>query len=79
VQDKNFKKYFGELEGEKVKTFPQGYDRDHPDIELLKFKQLLAVHHMQDEVVLGPRFAAYAVKVCAAMRPFNDYLNALLG
>ena len=78
VQDKNFKKYFGALEGEKVKTFPQGYDRDHPDIELLKFKQFLAVHHMPDEVVLGPRFAAHVVKVCAAMRPFNDYLNATL-
>jgi uncharacterized protein (TIGR02453 family) len=78
VQDKNFKKYFGELEGEKVKTFPQGYDRDHPDIELLRFKQLLAVHHLPDEVVLGPRFAAYVVKVCAAMRPFNGYLNTVL-
>jgi len=76
--DKTFKKYFGELEGEKVKTFPQGYDREHPDIELLRLKQLLAIHRMPDEVVLGPRFAAHAVKVCAAMRPFNDYLNDVL-
>jgi len=78
AQDKNFKKYFGQLEGEKVKTVPQGYDRDHPDIELLRFKQLLAVHRLPDDVVLGPRFAAHAVKVCAAMRPFNDYLNGVL-
>lgn len=77
--DKNFKKYFGQLEGEKVKTVPQGYDRAHPDIELLRFKQLLAVHHLPDEVVLGPRFAGHAVKVCTAMIPFNDYLNSVLG
>ncbi len=77
--DKNFKKYFGQLEGEKVKTVPQGYDRDHPDIELLRFKQLLAVHHLPDDVVLRPRVAAHAVKVCAAMKPFNDYLNGVLG
>jgi uncharacterized protein (TIGR02453 family) len=77
--DKSFKKYFGELEGEKVKTVPQGYDRAHPDIELLRFKQLLAVHHLPDEVVLGPRFAAHVVKVCTAMKPFNDYLNDVLG
>ena len=76
--DKTFKKYFGELEGEKVKTFPQGYDREHPDIELLRRKQLLAIHRLPDEVVLGPRFAAYAVKVCQAMRPFNAYLNQVL-
>jgi uncharacterized protein (TIGR02453 family) len=78
AQDKNFKKYFGQLEGEKVKTFPQGYDRDHPDIELLKFKQFLAIHRLPDEVVLGTRFAAHAIKVCAAMRPFNEYLNGVL-
>jgi len=78
VQDKNFKKYFGALEGEKVKTVPQGYDKSHPDIELLRFKQFLAVHRMPDEIVLAPKFAAYAVKVCAAMRPFNDYLNQVL-
>ena len=76
--EKNFKKYFGQLEGEKVKTVPQGYDRDHPDIELLRFKQLLAVHRLPDDVALGPRFAAHAVKVCAAMRPFNEYLNGVL-
>ena len=76
--DRNFKKYFGQLEGEKLKTVPQGYDRDHPDIELLRFKQLVAVHRPSDEVVLGPRFAAHAVKVCAAMKPFNDFLNDVL-
>ncbi len=76
--DKSFKKYFGQLEGEKLKTVPQGYDRDHPDIELLRFKQLVAVHRLPDEVVLGPRFAAHAVKVCEALKPFNDYLNDIL-
>jgi len=76
--EKSFKKYFGQIEGEKVKTVPQGYDREHPDIELLRFKQMLAVHHLADEVVVGPRFAAHVVKVCAAMRPFNEYLNKVL-
>jgi uncharacterized protein (TIGR02453 family) len=78
AKNKDFKRTFGELEGEKVKTVPQGYDRAHPDIELLRFKQLLAVHRVPDEVVLGPRFAAHAVKVCTAMKPFNDYLNGVL-
>ena len=61
--DKNFKRFFGQLEGEKVKTVPQGYDRQHPDIELLRFKQLLAVHHLSDDDVLAPRFAAHVVPV----------------
>ena len=78
AKDKAFKRYFGQLEGEKLKTVPQGYDRDHPDIELLRFKQLLAVHRLPDDVVLGPRFTAHALKVCAAMKPFNKYLNEVL-
>ena len=42
----DFKRYFGELEGEKVKTAPQGYPRDHPEIELLRLKEAVAVHHL---------------------------------
>ena len=51
IEDKEFKRFFGKLEGEKVKTVPQGYDRDHPEIELLRFKQIVVVHHSSDEMV----------------------------
>ena len=31
-----------EISGERLKTTPRGYDADHPQIELLRYKQLLA-------------------------------------
>jgi uncharacterized protein (TIGR02453 family) len=37
---KAFIDFFGGIEGEKLKTAPQGYDRTHPEIELL-YKQIL--------------------------------------
>jgi len=78
IKDKEFQKYFGMLEGEKVKTVPQGYTRDHPEIELLRFKQVVVVHRLSDEVVLSPTFSAHAIKTFTAMKPFLDYLNAIL-
>ena len=77
LQDKQFKKYFGELEGEKVKTVPQGYTRDNPEIELLRFKQVVVVHRLSDETVLLPGFGTHVIKTFTAMKPFLDYLNSI--
>jgi uncharacterized protein (TIGR02453 family) len=76
--DKLFKQYFGEVGGEKLKTAPQGYDRDHPEIELLRLKEVVAVHNLSDEMVLSPGFAAHMIKACTAMKPFLDYLSSVL-
>jgi uncharacterized protein (DUF2461 family) len=78
LKDKEFKKYFGSVEGEKVKTVPQGYSGEHPEIELLRFKQVVVVHHLSDETVLSPTFGTYTIKVFKAMKPFLDYLNMIL-
>jgi uncharacterized protein (TIGR02453 family) len=79
VGEKSFRKYFGEIDGERLKTAPQGYDRDHPEIELLRLKEVVAVHHVTDAQVLSPRFAGQVVKACAAMKPFLDYLRTVTG
>ena len=77
--DRSFKKYFGSITGDKLKTAPQGFDRDHPEIELLRLKEVVAVHDMSDEVVLSAGFADHIVKVCAAMKPLLDYLSSVTG
>ncbi|MHA1524306.1 MAG: DUF2461 domain-containing protein [Alphaproteobacteria bacterium] len=71
----DFKKYFGEIEGEKLKTAPKGFAKDHGDIDLLRYKSLLAVHRFDDQRVLEPGFSAYAGKVFGAMHPFGSFLN----
>jgi len=78
LKDKEFKKYFGGLEGEKLKTVPQGYSGEHPEIELLRFKQVVVIQHVSDETALSPTFGAHTIKVFRAMKPFLDYLNMIL-
>ncbi len=78
INEPTFKRYFGEVEGEKLKTAPQGYDRSHPEIELLRLKQVTAVHHLTDQAVLAPNFPRHALKTFEALKPFLDYLNSVL-
>ena len=72
---KAFVQYFGPVSGTRLSTAPQGYPRDHPEIELLKLKEIVAVHHLADETVCSPDLTAHTVKVFKAMKPFLDYLN----
>jgi uncharacterized protein (TIGR02453 family) len=72
---KDFIKYFGKIDGEKLKTAPKGYPSNHPQIELLKFKSYLVVNEPSDKMVLSNEFFAHVLTVFKAMKPLNDYLN----
>lgn len=73
---KDFKAFFDGLsDEEKVKTAPKGYDKDHPDIELLKNKHFIVIHYLSDKQVLDPKFDEYAAKAYKAMYPFCMFLR----
>jgi len=73
-----FKKYFGEMEGEKLKTVPRDYPADHPFIELLRYKSFLVVHQLNDKDTITADFLKKAVTVFKALKPFDDFLNRSL-
>jgi uncharacterized protein (TIGR02453 family) len=72
---KDFIKYFGSVDGEKLKTAPKGYPKDHPHIELLKLKSYLVVNEATDKLVLSSDFQNHVINVFKTMKPLNDYLN----
>lgn len=75
INTKDFIKYFGKIEGEKLKKAPKGYHTDHPNIDLLRFKSYLVVNEVNDEFVLSEKYFDYVLNVIKAMKPFNDFLN----
>jgi uncharacterized protein (TIGR02453 family) len=75
INAKDFIKYFGKIEGEKLKTAPKGFLSDHPHIELLKLKSYLVINEVSDKIVVGNDFSDHVLKVFKAMKPLNDYLN----
>jgi uncharacterized protein (TIGR02453 family) len=78
MRARSFIDNFGQIEGEKLKTAPQGYDRTHPEIDLLQMKQIVVIHYYSDEQVLSNEFPDQVITNCRTMRPFLDYLNHIL-
>ena len=76
--DPAFVEQFGSIEGERLKTAPKGYDRAHPEIALLRLKEVVAVHHFSDQAVLAADFPEKVLTACRAMKPFVDYLNEVI-
>lgn len=78
IQGKDFKKYFGEIEGEKLSRPPHGYEKDHLEIELLKHKNFLATHSLTEKHVLSKNFISHTTRVFKALKPFDTFLNQSL-
>jgi uncharacterized protein (TIGR02453 family) len=75
ISEKSFIKYFGQIEGEKLKSAPKGYKADHPMIDYLKFKSYLVTNEVPDDAVLQPGYINHVVSVFKAMKPFNEFLS----
>lgn len=75
INSASFKKYFGEISGEKLKTAPKGFPKDHPELELLKYKSYLVANNCDDKLVTSKDFLKHATSVFKAMKPFDDFLN----
>lgn len=78
IADPQFVKTFGALEGERLKTAPQGFAKDHPAIDLLQMKQFLVSRKFSDKEVTAASFQEQVVETFRHMRPFFDYMSEVL-
>lgn len=75
ITNPEFIKFFGGIEGEKLKSAPKGYPRDHQYIELLRMKSFLVTKMLTDkEVTSGKCFDTISAAIML-MKPLNDFLN----
>ncbi|MGC4021398.1 MAG: DUF2461 family protein [Cyclobacteriaceae bacterium] len=49
LKSTSIKKYFGEMDGDQVKTAPKGFDKNHPAIDLLRYKQYWFTRSFSDK------------------------------
>ncbi len=78
INSASFKKHFGELKGDQLKTAPKGFPKDHPDVDLLRYKSFVVVKHFTDKEVQSPGFAQEVLAYFKATRPFFDYMSEVL-
>lgn len=72
-----FLKVFGEPVGDALKNMPKGYPVEHPEIELLKKKQLFFWRKYSDSEVLSASFVDHLIHDAQVLKPYLDFLNAI--
>ncbi|MHA6249384.1 DUF2461 domain-containing protein [Pontibacter sp. CAU 1760] len=74
----DFAETFGSLQGEKLKGAPKGYDKAHPEIDLLRQKGFQVLHYFTDEEVCSPDFIPRILLLYKRVKPLHDFLNRSL-
>ncbi|RYE25011.1 MAG: DUF2461 domain-containing protein [Sphingobacteriales bacterium] len=70
-----FKKQFGELQGDRLKTVPQGYTDDNPAIEYLKMKSFMVSTPVADKEIASEQMVPILLNYTNLMKPLVDFLN----
>ena len=78
MAEPSFKKVWGTLEGEEVKTAPKGFSKEDPNIDLIKKKAYLFTKRYSDKEVLSKNFLQQVNADFQAVRPFFDYMSSVL-
>ncbi|MDC6364634.1 MULTISPECIES: DUF2461 domain-containing protein [Flavobacteriaceae] len=78
INEPSFKKTWGDLVGEGVKTAPKGFSKEHPDIDLIKKKQFIFVKNFTDKEVLSSSFLSEVDNAFKAIRPYFDLMSDIL-
>jgi len=75
LENREFIKYFGKLEGDSLKSAPKGYSRDHPYIDFLRLKSYLVTKMISDKEIVSNNCFDIVIRAAVAMKPLNDFLN----
>lgn len=78
LADANFKAVWGHLVGEELKSAPAGFDKTHPNIDLIRKKQFIFVKNFTDDEVTSVDFLNTVNQSFQAVRPFFNLMSAIL-
>lgn len=78
INNPDFRKVWGELEGEEVKSAPRGFRIDDPNIDLIRKKRFIFVRRFSDSEVVKPGFIQEVNLSFKAIRPYFDLMSEIL-
>lgn len=61
-----------------LKTAPKGFDKDDPNIDLLRLKNFFVTREFTDKEVLSPDFGEVVLGHFRVLRPYFDYMSDVL-
>lgn len=78
ISKEEFKSFFGEIKGERLKTSPKGYSSDHVDIDLLRLKSFIVSKNLDDAKIKSHDLKSEIMKGFTIMKPFKDFLTTAI-
>jgi uncharacterized protein (TIGR02453 family) len=77
LENKTFKSFFGGLSNftEPLKTSPQGYAKDHPFVEYLRYKNYTVAHSLTRKEIESDNFVEIIEKCYVLTKTFRNYLK----
>ena len=76
IDDKEFRRLFGKLDGEKLTRIPRGFAENHPAADLLRYKQFLAWKELEPKIARSSKLVSETVKYFRGMMPLIRFLNS---
>lgn len=68
-----------EIEGDRLRTAPRGWSREHPRIELLRFRNISAMRWIEDgDIVTTPALAPEVRALWEQVRPLVEWLRQVV-
>ena len=61
-----------------LKVAPAGFDKNHPNIELIKKKDFILLRRFTNKEVLSKHFHTTVINSFIAVRPFFNYMSDVL-
>lgn len=78
INNKTFKKVWGELVGDELKTAPRDFDKEHKAIDLIRKKQYIFTKKYTDKEVTSQGFIDKVNSSFKSIRPYFNYMSDVL-
>jgi len=79
LSDKEFSTTFGGFHDKNsLKLAPTGFDKKHPNIDLIKKKDFIVLQKFTDKEVLSKEFHTTVINSFKTVRPFFNYMSDIL-
>ena len=78
IAEPRFKAVWGTLEGDELRSAPQGFNKQDQNIDLIRKKQFIFSKKYTDKEVLSEQFTQDVIDSFKAIRPYFDYISSVL-
>ncbi len=78
ITEKSFRKKFGDMYDDQLKTAPKGYPKDFEHIDLLKYKSYIVSRQLDDKLVYGVQLLKETLASYRLMNPMIRFINYAL-